>query len=127
MVRILLIAAGGGLGSVLRYLIAGWGQRLTAGSFPVGTLIVNVAGCLVIGFLNAMFNGPLLIRQDYRMALTIGLLGGFTTFSAFAWETYSLGNDGQGLSALINVLLSVTLGLGAAWIGCRLAEKWFGI
>jgi fluoride exporter len=127
MTRILLIAAGGGLGSVLRYLVAGWGQRLSNGSFPLGTLLVNVIGCLAIGFLNTAFSGPILIRQEYRIALTIGVLGGFTTFSAFGWETFSLAGDGQTVRALANVLLSIGLGLVAVWIGCRLAEKWFGV
>lgn len=127
MVKLLLIAAGGGMGSVLRYLVAGWGQRLIAGPFPVGTMLVNIVGCFCIGFLNAAFSGPILIRQEYRIALTIGLLGGFTTFSAFGWETFALANDGQGIRAMMNLLLSVTLCFAAVWIGYRLAEKCFGV
>jgi len=127
MVKLLLVAAGGGMGSVLRYLIAGWGQRLIAGPFPVGTMLVNIVGCFCIGFLNAAFSGPILIRQEYRIALTIGLLGGFTTFSAFGWETFALANDGQGIRAMMNLLLSVTLCFAAVWIGYRLAEKCFGV
>ncbi len=124
---IALITLGGGLGSVLRYLVAGWGQKLTAGTFPVGTLLVNVIGCLLIGFLNAAFNGPIPIRQEYRIALIIGILGGFTTFSAFGWETVSLANEGQHLRAALNIILSVTLGLVGVWIGVRLAQRCFGI
>jgi len=127
MVKLLLVAAGGGMGSVLRDLIAGWGQRLIAGPFPVGTMLVNIVGCFCIGFLNAAFSGPILIRQEYRIALTIGLLGGFTTFSAFGWETFALANDGQGIRAMMNLLLSVTLCFAAVWIGYRLAEKCFGV
>ena len=127
MVKIMMVAAGGGLGSVLRYLVQGWGQRLSNGSFPVGTLAVNVIGCLVIGFLNYAFSGPILIRQEYRIAVTVGVLGGFTTFSSFGWETFALANDGQGLRAIMNLLLSVTLGFSAVMIGYRLAEKWFGV
>jgi fluoride exporter len=127
MVKILLIAVGGGVGSVLRYWVQGLGQKLVEGSFPLGTLIVNVIGCLAIGFLNYAFSGPLLIRQEYRIALTVGVLGGFTTFSAFGWETFSLANDGQGLRAVLNLLLSVTLGFLAVLVGYRLAEKWFGV
>ena len=127
MVRIMMVAAGGGLGSVLRYLVQGWGQRLSNGSFPVGTLTVNVIGCLVIGFLNYAFTGALLIRQEYRIALTVGVLGGFTTFSSFGWETFAMANDGQGLRAIMNLLLSVALGFCAVLVGYRLAEKWFGV
>jgi len=127
MLRFVFVALGGGLGSVLRYIVAGWGQRLANGAFPLGTMIVNVLGCFVIGFLNYLFSGPILIRQEYRIGLTAGILGGFTTFSAFGWETFSLANDGQGLRAMANLLLTVTLGFGAVLVGYRLAEKWFGV
>jgi len=126
MLKVLLVGAGGALGSVLRYLVAGWGQKLANGAFPLGTLIVNVTGCFTIGFLNALFSGSVLIRQEYRIGLLVGVLGGFTTFSSFGWETFSMGNDGQGLRAIMNLLLSVTLGFSAVLAGYRLAEKWFG-
>lgn len=127
MMKIMMVAVGGGLGSVLRYLVQGWGQRLSNGSFPAGTLIVNVVGCLAIGFLNYVFSGPILIRQEYRIGLTVGVLGGFTTFSSFGWETFTMANDGQGLRAIMNLLLSVTLGFCAVLVGYRLAERWFGV
>jgi CrcB protein len=127
MVKLSLIAAGSALGGVLRYLLQGLGQRWVEGTFPLGTLLVNVLGCALIGFLNAAFTGPLLIREEYRIALTVGLLGGFTTFSAFGWETFALANEGQGVQALFNLMLSVTLGLAAVWGGYRLAEKWLGV
>lgn len=127
MLKLLLIAAGGALGSLARYAVSGWVQRLGDGTFPVGTLTVNVLGCLAIGFLHALFAGPHLIREEYRIALTIGLLGGFTTFSSFGWETFALASDGEGWRALMNLLLSVTLGLSATWLGYRLAIRWFGL
>ena len=127
MVKIMMVAVGGGLGSVLRYLVQGWAQKLCNGSFPAGTLTVNVVGCLLIGFLNYAFSGPLLIRQEYRIALTVGVLGGFTTFSAFGWETFAMANDRQGLMAVLNVFLNVALGFGAVLVGYRLAEQWFGV
>jgi CrcB protein len=122
-----LIAAGGALGSVLRYAIQGWVQRLTSGSFPLGTLAVNVAGCMLIGFLAAALTGPVLVREEYRIGLTVGILGGFTTFSAFGLETFNLANDGQFRLALANVVLSCGLGFVAVWGGYRLAERWFGV
>src|SRR5512140_63025 len=127
MIHYVLVALGGGLGSVLRYMVAGWGQKLAPGAFPLGTLVVNIIGCLLIGFLNAAFSGPIPIRQEYRTALIIGILGGFTTFSAFGWETFSLANDGEHFRAALNILLSVGLGLVAVWIGSRLAERLFGV
>ena len=119
----LLIACGGGAGAILRYAMAGWGQRLTSGVFPVGTLMVNTLGCLAIGFLDSLFAGPLLIREEYRIAILVGFLGGFTTFSTYGYETFALLGDGEWWSAAVNILLSNVLGLLALWIGVRLAEQ----
>jgi fluoride exporter len=122
-----LIMAGGAIGSLLRYILQGWGQNLTNGTFPLGTLGVNVIGCFVIGFLNFVFTGPWPIRPECRIGLLVGVLGGFTTFSSFGWETFSLANEGQGLRAMMNMLLSITLGFMAVWLGYRLAERWYGV
>ncbi|HEV3168543.1 MAG TPA: fluoride efflux transporter CrcB [Isosphaeraceae bacterium] len=127
MVKLLIIGLFGGIGSVLRYLVSGWCQGLSNGSFPVGTLVVNVVGCLLIGVLGALFFGPFLIRDEYRMALMVGLLGGFTTFSSFGWETLTLANNGQLGLALANIVLSNVLGLAAAWAGYRLGVRLFGV
>ncbi|MCP4248982.1 MAG: fluoride efflux transporter CrcB [bacterium] len=126
MVKLLLIAAGGGVGAVLRYLVAGWGQRLGDGSFPWGTLIVNCSGCLAIGFLAALFAGPHLIREEYRVAILVGLLGAFTTFSTFGWETFALANTGQFALAAVNLVASNGVGLLAVWLGYRVGGHWFG-
>ncbi|MBI4719236.1 MAG: fluoride efflux transporter CrcB [Planctomycetes bacterium] len=123
MTKWLLIGAGGAAGSMLRYALAGLAQRLAGGSFPVGTLLVNVTGCLAIGFLGAALTGPYVIREEYRIALLVGLLGGYTTFSSFGWETLALLNDGQMARATANVLLCNGLGLAAVWLGYRLAER----
>jgi CrcB protein len=127
MLKYALIAVGGATGSLLRYALQGVGQRMIEGIFPIGTLLVNVLGCFVIGFLNALFTGPWPIRADLRVGLLVGVLGGFTTFSSFGWETFSLANEGQWPRALANVLLSVVLGLAAVWAGDRLAQRWFGV
>jgi len=127
MAKILLIFIGSGAGGVLRYALAGWTQRLANGSFPVGTLIVNITGCLLIGFLTATLSGRVLLREEYRVALLMGLLGGYTTFSTFGLETFTLLNDGQSWRALLNVTASVILGLAAVWTGYRLAENWLGV
>jgi CrcB protein len=127
MMKWILIAAGGAFGSVLRYAVQGWVQRAITSNFPLGTLAVNVIGCALIGFLTAAFTGPIVIRQEYRLGLIVGILGGFTTFSAFGWETFSLANDAQFALAGLNVILSCGLGLIAVWAGYRVAEYWFGV
>lgn len=130
MEKLLMIALGGGLGSVLRYLLAGWVQgarQQDSVSFPVGTLAVNTIGSLMIGVLAALFiSGPYLMREEYRVAVLIGLLGGFTTFSTFSYETLELLNDSQWARAGMNILLTNALCLAAVWIGYRLADYWVG-
>ncbi len=124
---LLLVAVGGAVGALLRYLLAGWGQRLTVGTFPVGTLLVNLVGCLAIGYLAAVFTGPWLLKPELKVALLVGLLGGFTTFSSYAFETFALMADGRALPALANIALSNVVGLLAVWIGYRLAHVWPGV
>jgi CrcB protein len=121
-----LIALGGSAGAVLRYAAAGWGQRLGDGVFPLGTLIVNVSGCLFIGFLATAFSGPQLVREEWRIAVLVGFLGGYTTFSTFGYETHALLLDAQWRDALANVLASNGLGLAAVWLGHRAALLWYG-
>lgn len=127
MFKILMIAAGGAIGATLRYSISGWGQKFVVGSFPMGTLLVNLIGCLLIGFFCAFFAGPQLIREEYRVGLLVGVLGAFTTFSTFGWETFSLANDNQLRLAALNIVLSNGVGLLAVWFGYRMGEKWFGV
>lgn len=127
MLKLALIACFGGLGSLCRYAVAGWAQRVGDAAFPVGTLAVNVAGCLAIGVLAPALSGPLLVREEYRVAILVGLLGGFTTFSTFAWESVTLATDGQMARAFFNILVSNGLGLVAAWIGYRMARAAWGV
>lgn len=127
LLKLGLIFLGSGIGGVCRYLLGGWIQRFGNGTFPIGTLTVNIAGCLVIGFLSAAFAGRWLVREEYRIALTVGILGGFTTFSSFGLETFVLLNDGEYVRAAMNIGLSLGAGLAAVWIGYRLAERWLGV
>ena len=127
MLRILLIAAGGAVGAVLRYGVTGVVQRAAGGSFPLGTLVANVSGCLCIGLLAGLFAGPYLVREEYRSFVLIGVLGAFTTFSTFGLETFNLVNEREYALAALNVLLSNVLGLAAVWLGYRLSESWFGV
>jgi CrcB protein len=127
MQKLLFVALGGALGAILRYLIAGGLQRWSGSSFPVGTLTVNLIGCLAIGFLGALFMGPWLVREEYRLVLLVGLLGSLTTFSTFGWETLMLAGDRQFSLALANLAISNGAGLFAVWIGLRVAHKVYGI
>lgn len=127
MLKLLLIFVGSGVGGVLRYALAGWVQNATRVDFPAGTLIVNVTGCLLIGLLTAAFSGPILIREEYRVAILVGVLGGYTTFSTFGLETFQLVNEAEFVRAGFNILLSVAAGLVGVWLGYRLAESWVGV
>lgn len=127
MLKLVMIAAGGSVGALLRYAVAGLWLRQSVGAFPLGTLVVNVVGCLVIGVLGAAFAGSFVIREEYRLALMVGVLGSFTTFSTFGAETFALASAGHLRLAMLNVLLSNGLGLSAAWFGYRAGERWFGV
>ncbi len=124
MFRLTLIFLAGGAGSVLRYLIQQGTQRFTSSGgmgFPWGTLVVNVSGCLVIGLMGGWFLGSRPVDEDYRFAIMAGLLGGYTTFSAFGWETMQLVDGRAYGAAVVNVVASVGVGLLAVWLGKQLA------
>jgi len=125
--KLVYIGLGGGCGAICRYGLAGLAQHIGGAGFPAGTLLVNCAGCLLAGLLNAAFLGPALLSDELRMAVLVGFLGGMTTFSTFGWETFSLANDGSGWSAVINLLLNNTLALTSVWLGYRLGERVFGL
>ncbi len=116
--QILIVGAGGFIGSSLRFVIGGAVHRLEMfATFPLGTLVVNVMGCLLIGFLGGLAEIRGVLDPGQRLFLLIGVLGGFTTFSTFAFETFELAQDAEMLGAAINTLLQVLLGFGAAWLG----------
>ena len=118
MTNILLIGLGGFIGSILRYLASGYVQQSTKSvDFPYGTLAVNVIGCFVIGFLAQLAEGRGVFTSESRSFVFVGILGGFTTFSAFGNETLNLARDSQMMNALANVGANVILGLFAVWLG----------
>jgi fluoride exporter len=118
MKNALLVGVGGFIGSTLRYLIGGWVHSLLANPwFPYGTLAVNFLGSLLIGVLAGLAESRQVLGPEARLFLLVGTLGGFTTFSSFAYETFSLGRDGQIAAAGLNVVLQFTFGLAAVWFG----------
>lgn len=125
--RYLFIALGGAAGAVARYAVAGLGQRLTDGVFPVGTLLVNVLGCGAIGALAGLFAGPAIVREELRLILMVGFLGGFTTFSTFGYETFALLDGGAWWPAIGNLVASNGAGLLAVWLGYRVVSTWQGV
>ena len=116
------MGVGGFVGAILRYWLSGFAQAAAPrASFPVGTLIVNVLGCLAIGIVAQLAESRGFLSSDTRALVIVGVLGGFTTFSAFANETVSAMRDGATAVAAGNIVLSVTLCLAAVWAGRMLA------
>jgi CrcB protein len=124
MLKLLLIALGGAVGTLARY---GTSTALIPATdrtgFPLGTLAVNLFGCLVIGYLNGLFLERLVIRPEYRAMLLVGFLGGYTTFSTFGWETSQLLRERQYLLLATNVLISNVVGVALVIVGYDLGRR----
>ena len=121
--RYLLIALGGGAGSLARYA-AGLAIASRFGSrFPVGTMAINVTGSFLIGLLMTLLTERFQPHPNWRLALVVGFLGGYTTFSTFEWETYSAVRDGGFWIGLANVIGSVLFGYAAVWLGALLGRR----
>lgn len=120
--HLLLVGAGGFLGSSLRYAVSMLVQRAWP-AFPAGTLAVNVTGCLLIGVLGGLADTRQLMDGGARLFWMVGVLGGYTTFSAFALDTLALTGEGQLGRAFINIAAQVLLGLGAAFAGYILVRS----
>jgi CrcB protein len=127
MMPFLLVGAGGFLGANARYLAARWVGDLVSGRFPLGTFLINISGSFLLGLLGGWLAARLVPHGDeLRLALGVGFLGAFTTFSTFEFETHALLDDGMWLVAVTNVCLSLFLGLVAVRAGVVLAKTWFG-
>ncbi|HWA57772.1 MAG TPA: fluoride efflux transporter CrcB [Gemmatimonadales bacterium] len=114
---LLYIAFGSAAGGVLRYLLGGAIQRAAGGTFPLGTLLINITGSFLLGLLYRYSADSAAITPEVRAMLTIGLCGGYTTFSSFSYESIRLLEDGQVGRALLYVGLSVVLCLAATALG----------
>jgi len=123
MKQILAIAAGGAVGSLLRFWMSQWVHTLADRSFPYGTLVVNVLGCLAMGFLFVLFIDRLSDNPVLRAGILIGLLGGFTTFSSFSIETFNLIEQGAWARAVANMTGSLLLCVSATWVGVLLGRQ----
>ena len=117
-----LVGVGGFLGASARYLVGVLVNRLLPATFPYPTMLINVTGCLAIGFLAVLVEEQLRLGPNTRLFWMIGILGGYTTFSTFGYETVLLMRAGSHAAALVNVAGSVVLGLLAVWAGATIAR-----
>lgn len=121
--KIFLIALFGTIGTLARYGLQGLVQTRMGTTFPWGTLVINLTGCLLLGFIGQLTLNRMIISSDMRIAIAIGFFGGYTTFSSFAWETAKLLETGEWLRATTYVALSVFAGLLLSVAGIRLANR----
>lgn len=120
---LLLVAIGGALGSMARYGAASAVNRFAQSSFPWGTLAVNIAGSFLIGLVMVLLMKAGEWRESSRLLLVTGILGGFTTFSSFSWETWKLIEDGRLVMAMTNIIASAGICLVATVAGAMLAKQ----
>ena len=118
-----LVALGGALGSVSRFLLGPALQRAFSATFPVGTLVINIAGSLILGFVMRLAIEGVNVTPEARAFIAVGFCGGFTTFSTFSYETIQLLEDGEGWRTALYVTASVLLSLAAAFAGLVAARE----
>ncbi len=123
MERYLLVMLGGAIGAMLRYGLGAWVQGLLGPGFPWSTFLINITGSLLIGLvLRLSLEGAL--SPEWRLFLAVGMLGGYTTFSTFSWETLTLVQQGEWFKAFLYVAGSVVLGFVLVWLAYRWAGRW---
>ncbi|HXP88534.1 MAG TPA: fluoride efflux transporter CrcB [Bryobacteraceae bacterium] len=123
MDRYLVVMLGGATGSLARYLIGTAIMSRVGGPFPLGTFFINVTGSFLIGFTMTLLTQRLNPHPNWQLGLVVGVLGGYTTFSSFEWETFGLVRGGALWLGLLNVLGSVLLGYFAVWLGVLVAGR----
>lgn len=117
LLNLLAVAVGGAIGACTRYLVSGWAAGRFGAEFPMGTLIVNIVGCFIIGVFLTLTTERLIVSPYWRLVVAVGFLGGLTTFSSFGYETLRLVEEADILPAFLNVALNLGVGLGATWLG----------
>ena len=122
MVNIFFIGIGGFLGAISRYGVALWIGQRWGRNFPLGTFLINISGSFLIGLLMSLFTERFMVNPQWRLFLVVGFLGAYTTFSTFEYETGTLVKDGEWLIAMLNVILSVSVGFIALKLGEVIAK-----
>jgi CrcB protein len=121
--RLFLIATFGAIGTLVRYGLQGLLQIRMGSTFPYGTLFINLTGCFFLGLLGQIMLNRMIISPEWRVAITVGFFGGYTTFSSFGWETAKMMETGEWLRATTYVAASVIFGLLLSVAGIRLANR----
>lgn len=117
----LIVGLGGFLGAIARFLIGTWIVNRCGAAFPWATFVINITGSFVLGLLGTLLLNRILINPNWRLGVTIGFIGAYTTFSTFEYEFAKLGSS---WAALGNLFGSVAVGYGAVWLGIRLGQTW---
>ncbi len=118
-----MVMLGGAAGSLARYVVGSAIMTRAGGRFPMGTVLINISGSFLVGFVTTLLTERLSPHPNWRLLLVVGFLGGYTTFSTFEWETLGLMRDGARWLGLLNVMGSVLLGYLAVWLGAVIAGK----
>jgi CrcB protein len=122
-VNLLLVALGGAFGSAARYALSTVVLRASGSLFPVGTFTVNLIGCIVFGVIVGAAEQRVALTPASRAFLLVGILGGFTTFSSYAFESFALIRDGQLFAASVNIVGQAVAGLAGVWLGITLGAR----
>lgn len=117
MQRALIVALGGSIGAVARYLTTVWAAGLWGATFPYGTLIVNIVGCFIIGIFMTAITEKIIVHPHWRLFIIVGIVGGLTTFSSFSYETVTLVAEHAVDLAMYNVAANMMIGFAATWTG----------
>jgi len=123
--KIIVVALGGALGAVARYWLGGLLSSRWPMQFPLGTFVINVTGSFIIGFFLTLVGQRIAIHPNWRLLIAVGFVGAYTTFSTFEYETLKLLEEGNVLSAALNVFLSLAAGFVAVWLGVILARRFY--
>lgn len=117
-----MVALGGSVGAVSRYLLSLWSAERFGAAFPYGTLFANIIGCFIIGIFMTLATERFIISPYWRLLVTVGFVGGLTTFSSFSYETLKLVEEAQLALASYNILLNLVVGFLATWVGISVAR-----
>lgn len=125
MNKYIFVMLGGALGAVSRFIVGTFVLKFYSALFPLGTFLINVTGSFLIGLFMMLFLNRPAAGANWRLFLVTGILGGYTTFSTFEWETFTALRGGAGAVAVLNILLSVGFGLAAVWIGVLISNRFW--